>query len=102
MTRCHPFGDIHARGHGAYGRGVGTLTEAAAEGIRGWRARRRMTQAELGVPLGLAARTVGDIELARRPLVLDELPVICDALGVTLAQLLDGADEADLRKLGLR
>jgi transcriptional regulator with XRE-family HTH domain len=80
---------------------VGTLTEAAAEGIRGWRARRRLTQAELGAALGLAARTVGDIELARRPLTLDELPVLCDALGVTLAQLLDGADPVALAKLGL-
>jgi transcriptional regulator with XRE-family HTH domain len=81
---------------------VGTLTEAAAEGMRGWRARRRLTQADLGRALGLAARTVTDIEAARRPLTLDELPVVCAALGVTLVQLLDGADEATLRQLGLR
>jgi len=81
---------------------VGTLTEAAAEGIRGYRARRRLTQADLGRALGLAARTVTDIELARRPLTLDELPVVCEALDVTLAQLLDGADDAMLRRLGLR
>lgn len=102
MSHCHPFGDIRVGGNPTYGRGVGTLTEAAAEGIRGWRARRRLTQADLGKALGLAARTVTDIELARRPLTLDELPVVCDALGVTLVQLLDGADEATLRKLGLR
>lgn len=81
---------------------MGALTVAAAEGIRGWRARRRLTQADLGRALGLAARTVTDIEAARRPLTLDELPVVCDALGVTLLQLLDGADADDLRKLGLR
>jgi transcriptional regulator with XRE-family HTH domain len=70
--------------------------------MRGWRARRRLTQADLGRALGLAARTVTDIEAARRPLTLDELPVVCEALGVTLVQLLDGADEDVLRQLGLR
>lgn len=102
MSHCHLFGDIPQTRAGAHDGGVGTLTEAAAEGIRGWRARRRLTQADLGRALGLAPRTIGDIELARRPLTLDELEPLCEVLDVTLAQLLDGADDATLRRLGLR
>lgn len=80
---------------------MGALTVAAAEGIRGWRARRNLTQAQVGQALGLAPRTVTDLEKGRRPLTLDELPVLCDLFGCTLAQLLDAADPADLAKLGL-
>lgn len=80
---------------------VPTLRSVAAENLRGFRARRRMRQADLGEALNIAARTVSTIEAGDRELTLSELPVVCRALGVTLEQLLDGADEADLRALGL-
>lgn len=81
---------------------VGSLTEVAAGNIRAWRVRRRLRQRDLGEALGLAQRTVADIEAARRPLTVPELPVVCAALGISLDQLFDGAKPEALAALGLR
>jgi transcriptional regulator with XRE-family HTH domain len=81
---------------------VDTLTPVAAENIRAWRARRRLRRRDLGEALGLAQRTVADIEAGRRPLTLPELPLVCEALGITLAQLFEGAAPELLAALGLQ
>jgi DNA-binding Xre family transcriptional regulator len=103
VTRCQPFGSIR---HGAMVSTVGrvtTLAEAVAEGIRALRARRRLSQRELGALVGLHERTISDLERGRRPLTLDaEVLAFCTALDCTLPQLLAFADPEDLARLGLR
>lgn len=44
---------------------------------------------------------ISAIETMTRKVSVDELPEICDALGVTLDQLLARAPDEDRRRLGL-
>lgn len=78
-----------------------TLVSAAAENIRALRARRRLRQADLAAALTVDQKVISRIEGGSRELTLSELPVICRALGCTMAELVAGADEADLEALGL-
>ena len=103
MCLCHPFSGIRSGGLISNVLSMAALAEAAAEGIRGYRARRRMSQKELGAAVGLHERTVSDIERGRRPLTIDgEVLAFCRALQCTLGDLLDAADTEDLRTLGLQ
>ena len=77
------------------------LADIAANNLRGERARRRLTQAQLAEMLGWPRTSVYDVESGRRRLSLDDLAAICRVLGVPLAELLRGADDDDLRALGL-
>jgi transcriptional regulator with XRE-family HTH domain len=86
----------------ADGEGVAddALALTLARAIRAERTRAGLTQAQLGERLGVHAVTVSQIENVTRRVYVDELPAICDALGVTLAQLLDRAPDAR-RSLGV-
>ena len=77
------------------------LALALARAIRAERARAGLTQEELGAKTGLHRNTIGSIETLVRKVSADELPEICDALGVTLDELLARAPKDDRRKLGL-
>jgi transcriptional regulator with XRE-family HTH domain len=75
---------------------------AVARAIRAERARADLTQEELGARAGLHRNTVGAIETLTRKVTVDELPDICDALGITLADLFAKIPPEDRRKLGLQ
>ena len=68
--------------------------------VRAERARLNLSQVQLGELLKLSGDVVSDIENARRALTVNELPKLCQALGVPLVDLLRRADPDDLRKLG--
>lgn len=77
------------------------IGEALAANIRAERARRKWSQTALGDRLGVAQRTVSDIE-GGRTVTVPELVALCRVFNVPAAQLLVGADPTDLRALGLR
>ncbi len=60
-----------------------------------------MRQRDVADASGLAPATVSLIEGERRRITLDDAVALCRGLNVTLADLLDGADAADLATLGL-
>jgi transcriptional regulator with XRE-family HTH domain len=76
------------------------VSEVLAGNIRGERAKRRWRQADLATRLGMAQRTISDIE-AGRQLTVPELILLCRVLDVTAADLMRGADPDDLAALGL-
>lgn len=78
-----------------------SLDDVIASNLRGERARRRWTQADLAERLGWPERRVMSTEVGRRSLRPSELAAVCRILDVTLLELARGADEADLRALGL-
>jgi hypothetical protein len=45
--------------------------------------------------------TVSAIERAVRSVAVEDLPVLCGALGLPLSRLLQDAEMADVRRLGL-
>lgn len=77
------------------------IGDVIAANVRGERARRRWTQAELGARAGLSRTTIGDLEAGTRRITADHLPALCRALGVPLAELLRGAEATDLEALAL-
>lgn len=77
------------------------LALALARAVRAERARAGLTQEELGQRAGMHRSTIGAIETLVRKISADELPELCDALGVGLVDLLSRAPEDDKRKLGL-
>lgn len=82
---------------------MGNLAVLIGRNIRAERVRSGMTQAQLGERLGQwGTSQISKIELGSRPIYAHELPMVCRALDCTLLELLRGADEADLRAIGLR
>jgi transcriptional regulator with XRE-family HTH domain len=82
-------------------RGVPSLGDVIAANVRGERARRRWSQADLAERLGWARSTVGDLESGRRKVAADDLPALCTALDVPFADLIRGAEPADVEQLRL-
>ena len=78
-----------------------TLGDVLAANIRAERARRRWRQEDLADLLGWPRSSVSDLESGKRRIVVDDLVPLCQAFDVTFAKLLDGADEAELRTIGL-
>jgi transcriptional regulator with XRE-family HTH domain len=76
------------------------LVLALARAIRAERGRAGLTQAQLAEKLGIKPVTVSAIETITRRVYADELPAICEALGVTLDQLLFRAPGDARRRLG--
>jgi transcriptional regulator with XRE-family HTH domain len=72
-----------------------------ARNVRAERARLGLTQSELAERLGWLQVTVSALETGRRAVQLDDIPALCRALGVSVEQLIMGADPADLNALGL-
>ncbi len=60
-----------------------------------------MKQAELAALLAISRPVLSDIEHGKRELTTRELATVCQALGVTLNQLLRDADPRVRRTLGL-
>lgn len=80
---------------------MATLGDHFAAAVRAERARRRMTQAQLAAAVGWSTTTVADLEGGRRQVRLDDVPLLCDALGVGMLRLLADADPDDLARLRL-
>jgi transcriptional regulator with XRE-family HTH domain len=76
------------------------LALAVARAIRAERVRAGLTQAQLAERLDVHPATVSQIETLTRRVYIDEMPRICDTLGVTLAQLLFRAPDDARRMLG--
>lgn len=70
--------------------------------VRGYRARARLSQDELGEVLAMSQRAVSRLERGETGLRLDQLPALCARLGVGMADLFTGADEDDVAALRLR
>lgn len=77
------------------------LALVLARAVRAERARRGLSQSELGQALGWSQTKVAGVEAGTRRLLTHEMPELCEALGVTLARLLTEADPEDVRRLGL-
>lgn len=80
---------------------MAALSTIVAANIRAERARHGWRQAQLAERLGVGEYTVSDIETGRRTITLDDLPLLCRALDVTLAELMRRADEGDRQAMGL-
>lgn len=74
---------------------------AICRSVRAERARNGLTQSALAERLGVSQSTIAAMESGTRRVYAHELPDICRALDTTLADLLHGAPEADLRALGI-
>jgi transcriptional regulator with XRE-family HTH domain len=79
-----------------------SLALALSRAIRAERARAGLTQEALAERLGWSRQVLTAVETGSRRLYAHELPDVCYALGVTLADLLDRADEADREALGIK
>jgi transcriptional regulator with XRE-family HTH domain len=77
------------------------LGHVIAANVRAERARRQWRQADLAERLGWDVGTVGHLETGRRDVRATDLPALCRAFGISLARLLQDADEDDLRDLRL-
>jgi ribosome-binding protein aMBF1 (putative translation factor) len=77
------------------------LGSIIAANVRAERARRRWKQSDLGDLLGWSAQTVSHLESGRRGVFASDLYPLCKAFGISLAKLLDGAADEELRVLGL-
>jgi transcriptional regulator with XRE-family HTH domain len=77
------------------------LTDVIANNVRGERARRRLTQAELAEQVGWPRTTVHEVESGRRRLGPDDLVALCRVFDIPLVELCRGADPDDLRILGI-
>jgi transcriptional regulator with XRE-family HTH domain len=78
-----------------------TAGDIAAANVRAERSRRRWTQAELAEKLGWSASKVSALEAGQRRITIDQAIDLCRALEIPLVRLLQDADTADLRTLGL-
>lgn len=81
--------------------GMPSIGDVVAANVRAERARMRVTQRQLAERLGWSVGTLADLEAGRRRPAVDDLPRLCEALGVTLLDLLNRADPQDLVRLGL-
>jgi transcriptional regulator with XRE-family HTH domain len=77
------------------------LSAVFPRNMRAERVRRELDQEQFGALIGWSRSTVSDLESGRRKLLADDLALICAALGLTLAELSQGADASVLRALGL-
>jgi transcriptional regulator with XRE-family HTH domain len=77
------------------------LGDVIANNVRAERARRRLTQADLADQMGWPRSSIHDVEAGRRKIGPDDLVALCRVFSVSFADLARGADEGDLRTLGL-
>lgn len=78
------------------------LGDVLASNVRAQRARRRWRQSDLASRTGWSKDTISDIETGRRRVGVEDIPILCRALEVTLPKLLEGADSDDLVAIGLQ
>jgi transcriptional regulator with XRE-family HTH domain len=77
------------------------LGAVVARNIRAERARQGWRQRDLAERLEWSIGMVSDTESGQRRIGIADMPKLCRALGVPLADLLRGADRDDLRALGV-
>lgn len=80
---------------------VPDLRSVLAGAIRAERLRSGLTQDQLAADLGWSRTVITMIEARQRAVTAEELPALCRALNVTLAQLLRDADRDDRQALDL-
>jgi transcriptional regulator with XRE-family HTH domain len=78
---------------------MASLGVVIANNVRGERARRHMRQADMAEALGWPLSSYGDFETGRRVVRVDDIPQLCEVLGISLTELLRGADPDDLRRM---
>jgi transcriptional regulator with XRE-family HTH domain len=81
--------------------GMPELGAVVARNIRAERARQGWRQRDLAERLEWSVGMVSDTESGHRRIGMDDIPLLCRALGVPLLDLVRGADPDDLRALGL-
>lgn len=79
----------------------GDLGVVVANNVRGERSRRKWRQEDLADRLGWSRGCIGHLESGRRRLAVADLPQLCKAFNITMLDLFNGADQADLKALGL-
>lgn len=77
------------------------LALTLARAVRAERARRGWSQTALAERLGWSQTKVAAVEGGTRRLYVHEMPEVCRVFGVSLARLLQDADQDDRRALGL-
>ena len=77
------------------------IGQVIAANVRGERARRRLSQEDLGLRVGWTRQVVWQFESGARVLKVTELPALCRALDVSLFELTRGADPDDIAAMGL-
>jgi transcriptional regulator with XRE-family HTH domain len=80
---------------------VARLAHVIANNVRGERARRHLTQAQLGESMGWPRNAIHEVESGRRRLGPDDLVALCRVLDLPLVELCRGAEPEDLRILGI-
>jgi transcriptional regulator with XRE-family HTH domain len=80
---------------------VSGLSRVAAANARALRARARLRQSDVAERAGISRAVLASLETERRRVTLDDALALCVGLGVTLAELLDGAHDDTLRALGI-
>jgi transcriptional regulator with XRE-family HTH domain len=80
---------------------VASLGHVIAANVRAERGRRHWRQADLAEKMGWAANTVGHLEIGRRDVRADDIPLLCRAFGITIEQLTFGANPDDLKAMGM-
>ncbi len=78
-----------------------SLGSLIARNVAAERVRRDWTQTQLGARMGWTGSTVSRLETGQRVVTCDDLVPLCQALGVTLAKLCEGADPKDLAIIGV-
>ena len=99
-TQMRPLGRLYPASMIVRARG---LHEIVARNLRAERAAQRLRQADVADrSAGRLSRTqIANLESGARRVDLDDLPVLCEALGITLRELLEGADTRTRKALGL-
>ena len=75
------------------------LAAIVARNVRAERARRSWRQVDLAERLGWSIGMVSETENGKRRIGISDMPLLCRALEVPLADLLRGADREDLEAL---
>jgi transcriptional regulator with XRE-family HTH domain len=77
------------------------LASVVANNIRAERARRGWKQRELAERMGWSIGMVSDTESGQRRIGISDLPKLCRAFEIPLAELIRGADPEDVEALSL-
>ena len=77
------------------------LSSAVAFGLRVERGRKGLRQEDLGRMVGWSRMMVCETEALHRKVTVDDLPLLCRAFDVPLAQLIERARPRDLAALRL-
>jgi transcriptional regulator with XRE-family HTH domain len=80
---------------------VPNLAAVVARNVRAERARHGWRQKDLAERMSWSVGMVSDTESGQRRIGIEDIPVLCRALEVSLLTLLSGADESDMEVLKL-